>query len=127
MKTSELSRPALNWAVAKCEGRSAKGLMRIVQGTNLTPCEYTSSWSLAGPIIFREKINLKHDCYGVAATLSADRPDVRKALRERDYNYSEGASTPYCLARDDDPLVAAMRCYVYSKLGDEIEIPKELT
>ena len=24
------------------------------------------------------------------------------------------------------PLIAAMRCYVASKLGDEIEIPKEL-
>jgi hypothetical protein len=25
------------------------------------------------------------------------------------------------------PLIAAMRCYVASKLGDEVEIPKELT
>ena len=25
------------------------------------------------------------------------------------------------------PLIAAMRCYVASKLGDEIDIPKELT
>ncbi len=24
------------------------------------------------------------------------------------------------------PLIAAMRCYVASKLGDEIEIPEEL-
>jgi hypothetical protein len=26
----------------------------------------------------------------------------------------------------DTPLIAAMRCYVASKLGDEIEIPEEL-
>jgi hypothetical protein len=26
----------------------------------------------------------------------------------------------------DTPLIAAMRCYVASKLGDEVEIPKEL-
>jgi hypothetical protein len=25
------------------------------------------------------------------------------------------------------PLIAAMRCYVEAKLGDEVEIPKELT
>jgi hypothetical protein len=25
------------------------------------------------------------------------------------------------------PLIAAMRCYVASKLGDEIDLPKELT
>ena len=24
-------------------------------------------------------------------------------------------------------LIAAMRCYVASKLGDEVEVPKELT
>jgi hypothetical protein len=27
----------------------------------------------------------------------------------------------------DTPLIAAMRCYVASKLGDEVEIPNELT
>jgi hypothetical protein len=26
----------------------------------------------------------------------------------------------------DTPLIAAMRCFVTSKLGDEIEIPEEL-
>jgi hypothetical protein len=25
------------------------------------------------------------------------------------------------------PLIAAMRCYVASKLGDEVDIPEELT
>jgi hypothetical protein len=25
----------------------------------------------------------------------------------------------------DTPLIAAMRCFVISKLGDEVEIPKE--
>ena len=25
------------------------------------------------------------------------------------------------------PLIAAMRCYVATKLGDEVELPKELT
>jgi hypothetical protein len=25
------------------------------------------------------------------------------------------------------PLIAAMRCYVASKLGDEVNVPKELT
>ena len=29
--------------------------------------------------------------------------------------------------RGPTPLIAAMRCYVASKLGDEIEIPTELT
>jgi hypothetical protein len=28
--------------------------------------------------------------------------------------------------RGDTPLIAAMRCYVASKLGEEIDIPEEL-
>lgn len=30
-------------------------------------------------------------------------------------------------ARDPTPLVAAMRCYVASKLGDEVDVSDELT
>ena len=29
--------------------------------------------------------------------------------------------------KGETPLIAAMRCYVASKLGDEIDLPKELT
>jgi hypothetical protein len=34
---------------------------------------------------------------------------------------------PYNKTDGPTPLIAAMRCYVASKLGAEIEIPKELT
>lgn len=30
------------------------------------------------------------------------------------------------LAKERGPLIAAMRCFVASKLGDEVEIPEEL-
>jgi hypothetical protein len=36
-----------------------------------------------------------------------------------------GENTTY-LMFGPTPLIAAMRCYVASKLGDEIEIPEEL-
>lgn len=67
--------------------------------------EPSENWADGGPIIEREKIGLK--CH------------------------SDGtweASHPECLywKRGETPLVAAMRCYVASKLGDEIEIPEEL-
>jgi hypothetical protein len=31
-----------------------------------------------------------------------------------------------CVAFGPTPLIAAMRCYVISKLGDEVEVPDEL-
>ena len=32
----------------------------------------------------------------------------------------------YCEQSGDTPLIAAMRCYVASKLGDTVELPEEL-
>lgn len=66
---------------------------------------YSTDWAQAGPIIEREEMTL---------------------LRFGDYpNWTA------CLAgcpqmSGPTPLVAAMRCYVASKMGDEIEIPEEL-
>jgi hypothetical protein len=31
-----------------------------------------------------------------------------------------------CSAYGPTPLIAAMRCYVASKLGDEVDVPEEL-
>ena len=56
-------------------------------------------WEQGGPIIEREGIAL-------IPGWTAERP-----------GYS---------ADGDTPLIAAMRCYVASKLGDEVEIPEEL-
>lgn len=39
---------------------------------------------------------------------------------ERAHQWARQAAAP-------PPLISAMRCYVASKLGDEIEVPKELT
>ena len=42
--------------------------------------------------------------------------------------YRDGIGSDECLFKATGPtmLVAAMRCYVASKLGDEITIPEEL-
>lgn len=103
MKTSELSGAALDWAVAKAEG--------VIKGDALDVgfiCEggYTPStdWALAGAIIEREKLWLEPINGGEqwwSVTLSGN-------------HEGEGAT----------PLVAAMRCYVASKLGDEVQIPE---
>jgi hypothetical protein len=108
MRTSELQGAALDWAVAKC-----KWLMQgqiAIDGVTQGFFEPSTDWSQGGPIIEREKISLecKHDGWWVASY---------------QYNYSDYKEY-ICLA--DTPLIAAMRCYVASRLGDEVELPEEL-
>lgn len=112
IKTSELSGLALDWAVAKCEGEQIvlddhEYCIKVWHGEERLSYEtlaYSRSWSKGGPIIERESISL-HEL-----------GDYWKATR-RFSNSEEDAPTP---------LIAAMRCYVASKLGDEVEIPESL-
>ena len=120
MKTSELIGPALDWAVAKCEwvGQPARPyfINSSIQITNWIPGKIFSpstDWSQGGPIIEREGLYLKarNDAKEwKAGALSMNRHDNK----------------PGPLYSGPTPLIAAMRCYVAGKLGDEIEIPEEL-
>ena len=114
VKVSELQGAALDWAVALIEYPEWKeqGYLEVFphdlsfdDGTTYTP---STDWSQGGPIIEREGISVAMD-------------DVE----------------PWCGFIEDDeintlffsgptPLIAAMRCYVASKLGDEIELPEEV-
>ena len=98
MKTSELTDTALDWAVRQCEGR---------QEWNYRP---STDWSQGGPIIEREEITV---CWQ-GATWVGSKFNIRVT---DEYEFHQTGPTP---------LIAAMRCYVSSKLGDEVEIPEEL-
>ena len=122
MRVSELQGAALDWAVAKCEGYT--GLHKIAGRMphepqlgiwpprkeygvmDLWELSYSTDWAQGGPIIEREKINL-----GWVFCDGREFWTATMYLAE-----SEGPT----------PLVAAMRCYVASRLGDEIELPEEL-
>ena len=114
MRTSELTGAALDWAVAKCIGHRVTenygSYIRIYlpdlkqSGYTLAFCPSTD-WAQGGPIIERERISV------VAM------PDGSWQSKGRDL---------YPHFHNPTPLIAAMRCYVASKLGDEIELPEEL-
>ena len=114
MKTSELTRDALNWAVGVCEGEEAEiNHGEIVTWKYVNGQEYrlvwqpSTDWAQGGPIIEREKIATRYD---------HDEQEWQATFPDMDgWVYGWGTT----------PLIAAMRCYVASKLGDDIELPEE--
>lgn len=133
IKTADLIGLALDWAVSVADGLRPvmrHDYMRTKAAANnykgdlawhleVTPNEpitvdeagvthvlraYSEQWSKGGPIIEREKIAVDwdHDCWNASTD-------------EHPAYYS--AATP---------LIAAMRCFVASRLGDEVDIPEEL-
>lgn len=107
MKTPELTGVALDWAVAKCVGWK-----RELCYLNTEYPNYSENWALGGPIIeriggFQLKIWLE--------SRSSSKCEAHIHNHEGDW-----------VAFGPTPLIAAMRCYVASKLGDEVEVPEEL-
>jgi len=108
MKVYELTEAVLDWAVQQCEGQRTD-----IDFTWWTE-DYSPStnWAQGGPIIEREFIMLTHPKYNCWTAIAQDSTDLDAPL------YREDGETP---------LIAAMRCYVASVLGAEIDVPVELT
>ena len=116
MKTSELQGAALDWAVAKCEGVTDWDSVDLVfRDDDFCWYEPSTNWSQGGPIIERELI-------GIERCIHAGEYHGWRALKD----YPFDASVPEETTWGETPLIAAMRCYVASKLGDEVEIPEDL-
>jgi len=129
MKTNELTGAALDWAVAEAEGLpkavDSSGLDGPVivcgfeqevlhsqhrKGQEWKAYQPSTNWAQAGPIIEREGVGI----YQYRGAWAAHCPLPNGRLHA-------------CMENQPTPLIAAMRCYVASKLGDEVELPKELT
>lgn len=125
VNTNELTGAALDWAVAKCEGidlidgRYNRLLVdgRMSRGQEMmAPYKPSTDWAQGGPIIEREGISVAADTAGMFdsfvwfASVDDILVDADEAIG----------------VRGPTPLIAAMRCYVASKLGEEVEIPDEL-
>ena len=106
MKTFELTGAALDWAVAKCEGigLGPRGLVVYYHEGEPAMWQPSTDWAQGGPIIERERIQLR---------------PIRGAEWDAYWGLSKDAT-------GTTPLIAAMRCYVASKLGDEVDVPEEL-
>jgi hypothetical protein len=114
VKTIDLGGAALDWAVAKCEGEEVtmvKGQLETRWTEN--GWKPSTDWAQGGPIIERELIRVvAPSIRGIDWTALIQHHPIGAN------NWSQGFGPT--------PLIAAMRCYVSSKLGDEIETPEEL-
>lgn len=125
VKVSELSGPALDWAVAKCEGYLVdenswmlNATVKDVDEGHYKPSQY---WGQGGPIIHQKQITtLPPVVRRISKARHAFPVDYWRAMIQKDEDelaiHSAGPT----------PLIAAMRCYVASNLGEEVEIPEEL-
>lgn len=120
IKTSDLTGAALDWAVTLIEKPEAceygvedwRGQRRQTVKNGEYVYRWHQSWAQGGPIIEREKIDLLQSTGRVCAAMWENLPGGGRLV-------SEALDCP-------TPLIAAMRCYVASKLGDTVEIPDEL-
>lgn len=126
VKTETLSGPACDWAATQAVRAGLRnkygeptfdpatkrvyeteGLRQI--GVNHAP---SSDWAQGGPIIERERISVGYERYGSTGGGQWD------AVME----YKKA----YLMEYGPTPLIAAMRCFVRSRLGGSVEIPEKL-
>lgn len=142
MKTSELTGAALDWAVAKCEGEDYSPVPTFSGlGFEYPATNYSTDWAQGGPIIEREKISIirleddsvtddngdycgRIPVYGAVIGEYFEEDQLRSSYGEA---WGEIIYIGYELVtKGQTPLMAAMRCYVASRLGDDIDLPEEL-
>jgi len=111
MRVSELKGAALDWAVAKCESVNAEAFRlyyRDAEGDGDMEFHYSTNWAQGGPIIEREGIEIKK-----GNPLYFPQGNEKGDYYEDLWIAGKMNGTT--------PLIAAMRFYVASKLGDEVE------
>lgn len=108
IKTADLIGPALDWAVAKClqPGYEEWRLIRWIE-QEFAP---TANWAQGGPIIERERVEIGPTFSGTTWVAG----------------YPNKPTSKQCWSNGPTPLIAAMRCFVASRLGDEVDVPDEL-
>ena len=123
IKTADLIGPALDWAVAECLEATriqlyeynGRRMIRVSLPEGIhAPWEPSRYWGQGGPIIEREMINVKSN--------------LARMREYPEYDWlSDCPEKRICVSfSGPTPLIAAMRCFVASRLGDEVDIPEEL-
>lgn len=84
--------------------------------------QFSTDWAQGGPIIERESLWIRESAVASPAIADQVTPD-EKWFAYASRRYERGDLGCYY---GETYLIAAMRCYVASKLGGEVEVPEEL-
>ena len=131
VRVAEAEGPVLDWLVCKASGMfdtypqyaAGKAFLEKHQGSSAAYVHPSSDWAQGGPIIEREGINLSVDYQDSA--LSNDM--VQIGWKGNLWNNSVPGTAGFLQwAYGPTPLIAAMRCFCVSKLGESVAVPKEL-
>jgi hypothetical protein len=129
MQVRELTGAALDWAVAKCEGEKYQANTEYDGiGTQYPPHRFSSDWSQGGPIIEREDIAIFPGVYVMPMFWCAVQDKGGSQPRRlHDLDNAAWWFEEPDVTTGPTPLIAAMRCYVASRFGKEIEVPNQVT
>ena len=146
IKTEDLTGAALDWVVAKCENPDTSIEHFIAMHSHCASdhgtFDYSTDWAQGGPIIELESISIVRcdDQYGTdrkGFTTAKRIPVWAATTGQHSYetvygsqgdNWGDSYSIDVgTVTYGPTALIAAMRCYVTSKRGDEVEVPEELT
>lgn len=125
VKTADLAGEALGWAVGKAEGLELElaepgcnGVpWRVFARYRATVTERTErynpweDWALGGPLIEKHEITIQPSAWDWQRKCV-----LWRAQQEDENRYFEHVS----------PLVSAMRAVTHTRLGDTVQVPKEL-
>jgi hypothetical protein len=113
IKTQDLTGAALDWAIVR-----ANFEINFETVWSQGGCDYSTDWALGGPLIERERIAFWESNGRWVAMWWADNSGMAKKPAQRfEFNRMTQGSTP---------LIAAMRAYVASTLGEEVDVPDDL-
>jgi len=101
MKVSELIGAELDYWVAKAGGVIGDTSFSDYMPTHEAGWKYSTEWEQGGPLIHKYKINLIHELNGTRCQAQLS-------------NHSG-------LIVGETPLIAAMRCIVAAKFGDNVD------
>lgn len=119
IKVSEATKAQLNYVVSQLEGVDHDtAILNITVGDdNGWHLDYAGDWAQGGPIIEREGVAIFKGTVLVSGTDWA-------ACQSGKHSWID--TSTYDEITGPTPLVAAMRCFVAAKLGEEPEVPEEL-
>lgn len=123
-KTAELEGALLDAAVAKALGhrdlqlKNGEWRSRTEDGELSPIAAFSTNWSAGGQIIERERIELEYFDTGAAAGDPKWRANIDQWVDGWRTEHLHEVAMEY----GPTPLIAAMRAFVASKLGEEVEL-----